>query len=752
MFADDRFSHSGRSASRCRPALALLGVLACGSVFAAPAAQEDWRTGLTWQDRHATVVANGDGSYELKGDAGTRRVERQAWAVKTASPLFDGLFAMAQADLKADSVAAITDAAFDRGKPIACDCFSTGEKWPFVWTRDLSYSVDLGLWRFDPDRARNSLRFKLSTVREPGATQGTYVMQDTGSGGSWPISTDRVVWFLGARHLRDDAGFADTFDKALVDTLAQDRLYAYDPLVGLYRGETSFLDWREQTYPAWTKDNVVAIAQSFALSTNVLHYEALRLAAAGAGQRHAAEASRYAAEAEALKHAIDAHFWRADRGLYMSYIGGQINPEPYDTYDLLGLSLAISSGVADADRAREILAHYPSWPAGSPVIWPERADQAIYHNRAIWPFVSAYALRAARIADAPAQIAQQVRSLIRGAALGGSNMENFDLATMSVHVDEGPLSGPVVDSPRQLWSVAGYLNMVVEGVFGLSDDDRIEPKLPVSLVPMLFGSEQDISLRMADRRIVLQRPAKLDGNLLVADTRTSSDGATVVRLKAVRVREVPVRTDAPMYAPAAPPAPDVKEQGADWRLTTPARGVLYVNGRRHGAIDGAANVPRQSALQCFDVTAVDAGGLESLHSPAVCEGPLARVDGAGPWQWTAPKAGRFQLRLSYTNDHGPIASGVTAAVKLMTIRCGKAPSQALTVVMPHSVGKQLSTAGTFTADAGASCTFALGQGFNMSFLGQFARYTQGQGGASGPLNAATVEALQIRPLDNATTR
>ena len=62
--------------------------------------------------------------------------------------------------------------------------------------------------------------------------------------------------------------------------------------LGLYRGETSFLDWREQTYPAWTRDNVVFIAQSFALSTNVLHYEALQLAAklAGTARRSARKA------------------------------------------------------------------------------------------------------------------------------------------------------------------------------------------------------------------------------------------------------------------------------------------------------------------------------------------------------------------------------------------------------------------------------------------------------------------------------
>src|SRR6185437_14058613 len=129
-----------------------------------------------------------------------------------------------------------------------------------------------------------------------------------------------------------DKTFGDKAWQALNDTLTQDREYALDARMGLYRGETSFLDWREQTYPEWTKDNVVFIGQSFALSTNVLHYEALQLAARMAAQRGDDRAKRYRAEADALKRAINAHFWRPDRGMYMSYIGG--DGLPVEAYDL----------------------------------------------------------------------------------------------------------------------------------------------------------------------------------------------------------------------------------------------------------------------------------------------------------------------------------------------------------------------------------------------------------------------------------
>ncbi|MFZ0869452.1 MAG: Six-hairpin glycosidase-like protein [Rhodanobacter sp.] len=719
-----------------------------------PAAAASWQQQLSWQGQTASMTVATGGDFVLHTPTGDRRISAQSASVHTASLLFDGLFAMAQDDLRQDSVTAISDDAFDHGQSMPCACFETGVKWHYVWTRDLSYSVDLGLWRFDPARAKASLLFKLSDVRgasvpaAPDSIDKQYPMQDTGSGGSWPVSTDRIVWFLGARHLLDDRAFADQVYRALTVTLVQDRQYAFDDALGLYRGETSFLDWREQTYPAWTANNVVFIAQSFALSTNVLHYQALQLAVQMAELRNDPKAADYRAQSDALKAAINAHFWRADRSMYMSYVGG--DGAPMEAYDLLGLSLAITSGVADAERARQSLANYPTYAAGSPVIWPERADQPIYHNRAIWPFVSAYALRAARTVNDPERIAHELRSLMRGAALSGSNMENFELTTQSVHVDDGKLSGPVVDSPRQLWSVAGYLGMVTEGIFGLTDDGRIEPKLPVSLVPMLFGNSDRISLQLPDRRITLLRPAILDGNLLVTGTVQRHGTDSVVELKSVQIPVTPLRLDAPMFAPPALDTPTVVRDGKHWLVSIKGSGLLYRNGQPQGAIDGSKQFDAQSAQQCFSVTQRSRDGLESLPSPAACVGDSVRVSGAWPRDWVAPASGKFQTTLTYSNDHGPINTGVTAAVKLLVVRCGDNAPQSMPVVMPHSDGTQHSTTVSFTAQAHARCSFSVEQGFNMSYLRHFSHYTGGSGGVDGPLNTASIGDLQITPLATGT--
>jgi hypothetical protein len=359
--------------------------------------------------------------------------------------------------------------------------------------------------------------------------------------------------------------------------------------------------------------------------------------------------------------------------------------------------LAVTSGVAEGDRAREAIENYPTWPAGSPVIWPERADQPIYHNRAIWPFVSAYALRAARTVNDPDRIEHELRSIMRGAAMSGSNMENYELMTQSTHVDEGKLSGPVVDSPRQLWSVAAYLDMVSEGVFGLTQSGHIEPKLPTTLVPMLFGRRDRISLQMPDRTVTLVRPSTLHGNLLVAGNTRVHGLETIVTLKAVDVPSAPLHTDATLYAPASPDAPEITAEGKGWRVKADGKFVLYADGQRIGKVDGNTYVAQVGAPPCFSATRVDEHGVESLHSPTVCAADPVHVSDRWPRHWTASATGSYRVALRFENNHGPITTGVTAAVKMLVVSCDGSATQRVPIVMPHSVGEQTSTYAIVTA-------------------------------------------------------
>jgi hypothetical protein len=734
---------------------------------ATPIANEDnWQTALRFRDRFASASFDGK-TYHLDSNGSQRAIPRQALSAETASPLLDALFALAQLELTEAHVIQIQDSAFNRGQAIHCDCFETGKKWTYVWTRDSAYSIDLALGALDPARSRRTLEFKLSAPRVDPAGQPLaaspksplYIVQDTGSGGSWPISTDRVVWFLAARHLLEDSAFGEKVYKALNDTLAQDRQYIFDADLGLYRGETSFLDWREQTYPYWTEKDVRYIAESFALSTNVLHYQALQLARElSAKHGDTAAAAQYGAQAEALKAAIDEHFWREDRGTYMSYIGSSAGrAQSVEAYDLLGTSLAILADIPDAARARKALSNYPTYAAGSPVVWPERKELAIYHNRAIWPFVSAYALKAARHLNDVPRIAHELRSILQGPALAGSNMENYEFLSGAPHVEDGKFSGPVVNSTRQLWSVAATLDAVIEGIFGVTESANPAPKIPVELVPMLFGKQQTIRLSLPDgkdaqRRIVLRLPAKrsADDNLLIAESVQQSGNETLVQLQGTRIATTPLKLDAPAFAPAEPthsPLAPTRADYGDNPLRIYLDNKLLATWSNQTLAKGNTDLPAAPYLQSVWTTHFDiASQLESLPGPIFAVAPFEAVKGNWPRHWTPARDGRMQARLLYTNSHGPINTGVTAAVKMLTLRCPGAPTQSQPLVMPHSIGQQLSTAAIFRVKSGQACTFELDQGFNMSFLAHYAQYTGEQGGASGPVNAADYSDLQIAPL------
>ena len=391
---------------------------------------------------------------------------------------FDALYALAINEAKDCSVPDISDGSYNNGNPLGNPppegYFQTGLFWTYVWTRDSSYSMDLSLANLDPLRALNSLNFKLSERRAGGDLQ---IIQDTGTGGSYPISSDRVVWSLGSRALlrqlqgdtRDN--FRQRSYDALKNTIEQDRLVIFDSQDGLYRGEQSFLDWREQSYPAWTAEDPVQIGMSKALSTNCCHFHALQFAALLAGELgNNPDQQKYSQWAQELRQAIRTHLYLPEQQLYSTFITTTFAPGAAQHYDLLGNALAILLDIADQQQGTQIVANYPHLPHGAAVIWPQQRDTLIYHNQAIWPFVTAYWLRAAKKVANEQAVTLGISSLVRGAALSLSNMENFDAASGRVELGSEPKE-PQVNSPRQLWSVAGYLSMVHDIIFGLSWTD-----------------------------------------------------------------------------------------------------------------------------------------------------------------------------------------------------------------------------------------------------------------------------------------
>ena len=203
--------------------------------------------------------------------------------------------------------------------------------------------------------------------------------------------------------------------------------------------------------------------------------------------------------AHGVKSAINEHFYDADAGLYSTYLlSDGLSTVRANRYDLLGESLAILFGVADAEQARSIIENYPVGPHGPPVVWPQERTVSVYHNQGIWPFVTAYWVKAARKAGNASAVDHGAESLQRLAALNLSNMENYDFVSGLAEVTGQSLNGPVINSRRQLWSVAGYLSLVQDVVFGLEtswDGIRFQPCITEQLRNETFGASEVIELR-----------------------------------------------------------------------------------------------------------------------------------------------------------------------------------------------------------------------------------------------------------------
>tara|TARA_B100000927_G_C16473890_1_gene472617 strand:+ start:1040 stop:3544 length:2505 start_codon:yes stop_codon:yes gene_type:complete len=427
---------------------------------------------------------------------------------RTGNLLFDGLYALAIHEAKLNSVSQIKDGAYNDGNPISLNAFQTGELWTYVWTRDLAYSVHLALAQFDTKRSIESLLFKTSPFKNYlNRKDEVQIIQDTGSGGSYPVSTDRVVWALGAQEALkylpkiQQKRFLELIYPILKSTIEQDRVLVFDnySLSGLYSGEQSFLDWREQSYPNWTKDNVVPISMSKTLSVNVAQYSILNFAAMCAEKLNKLEdAEKYKGWALRLKESINRYLYDENLGQYYAYrLSNGIYDLPVFRYDLLGSSLAVLLNVADEEMSKKILSNYPIGKYGPSVTWPIEKNIPIYHNQGIWPFVTAYWTKASKKINNYEAVNIGIKSLYDFAAINLSNMENFDFISGLPYKENGVLSGPVVNSRRQLWSVAGYLSIIQDVIFGLEtswNKIKFNPYITNQIRNEFFKNTSEISL------------------------------------------------------------------------------------------------------------------------------------------------------------------------------------------------------------------------------------------------------------------
>ncbi|MBD1395676.1 glycogen debranching protein [Pontibacter sp. JH31] len=411
---------------------------------------------------------DGDGIYEVTLNMNAHREEKF-----TASHWKLSLPIARYPQYKSDYV--LTDALYNMTleevvKNIEADStFRTGKEWAGVWTRDISYSLILGLAAIEPEIARKSLMRKVKNKR---------IIQDTGTGGAYPVSTDRIVWATAAWEIYTVTGDQNWLRESyeiIRNSVEDDLLNAFDQKTNLMRGESSFLDWREQTYPKWMQPADIYASQN--LGTNAVHYQANIILSKMADLLEDKQAAdRYSQLAAQLKKGINDKLWQEEKGYYGQYLYGRNYLSLSPRSEALGEALTVLFGIADDAKAQKIVASTPVYEFGIPSIFPQIPNIPPYHNNGIWPFVQAYwTLAAAKTGNELATV-ESLNALYRPAALFLTNKENFVASN-------GDYAGTQVNSDRQLWSVAGYLGMTYKLLFGMdfqADKLVFQPFVPES--------------------------------------------------------------------------------------------------------------------------------------------------------------------------------------------------------------------------------------------------------------------------------
>lgn len=590
----------------------------------------------------------------------------------------------------------------------------TGKEWAGVWTRDVSYSIILSMAALQPEASMISLMKKVNPSGQ--------IIQDTGSGGAWPISTDRMVWVLAAWEV-----YKVTGDKAWLEKIYPIALRSFekdDKTIrserGLVKGETSFIDWREQSYPKWMQ--TADISQSEAMGTNVMYAAALKAVsemASTLGQKKVA--AEYAEKSAQLAAAIDKAFYMPDKGYYGMYTYGRDNLILNPRAETLGEALAILYDIAPAERQKEISQSNPTTPFGPAIFYPQIADMPNYHNNALWPWVGAYWTLAQAKTGNEAGVVEGIGSVFRPAALFCTNKENFNLDNGDIYTE--------LNSSNMLWCLAGNIALTQQVLFGIhfeKDGLRIAPFVPEAFAGTRTlsnfpyrGARLDITVSGYGNRVksMTLNGKSLDPMKTIPAKMLAKGGSLKVEIADEPIAPMTINRVPNLKAPLTPVARI--ERGAEgdllvWNpieyigsyqvlkdgklfattrqteLPLPGPGEWQVIGIAGDGTPGFASEPLSNRM----AMAVDFPG----EGTAVVSPELSypATDGYYGWkgngfvetdQHTAPatvtvdvpEGGDWSVRVRYANGNGPVNTENKAAIRTLTVDGVKAG----TLVMPH---------------------------------------------------------------------
>lgn len=340
--------------------------------------------------------------------------------------------------------------------------FIAGSGWDTLWTRDTSYAVELGAGILRPDAALQSLK----QCQENDQGNVVWIQDSCMNIGRWPNLSDSIVGAQAAWHLyllngdKEFLGWAFSMTK---NTLFRAERDVWNSKAGLFQGCSSFME-SNSGYPAKYKNKGSLVGRTKALSTNMLYYSGYKLGAAMAQELGHDEEEVLSLEKKAseLKNAIRSRMWLPKEGYY-SYVEDE-NNELFTQMEGLGESLVLMAPDFENDQSRidSMFEKTTMLDYGIPSLWPQFQLSSApefweyYHNGRYWPFVQGYWGIAAARHKKESVFEKALSGLLRLSQKHDTFAEFYEL--------DGTM---LPDRKRQLWSDAGFIGMVLYGLFGM---------------------------------------------------------------------------------------------------------------------------------------------------------------------------------------------------------------------------------------------------------------------------------------------
>ena len=214
--------------------------------------------------------------------------------------------------------------------------------------------------------------------------------------GQWPVVSDHIGWATAAWEVYKVTGDREWLaycQHVIEKTLSINRAVLQDQRTGLIHGAgyTSArpLGVRRMTWMGYNE-----LFACMSLGNNILTTHAYSVL--GEMSDELGIENDYQRDAQRLKDAINQHLWNEDRGFYSSFLYGMAFPRQAPLTDNTSQAMCVLWGIADDERAENLIASTPvsdcgvnvTYPPGSP-IEPFLANSSWATTQALWNLAAA---------------------------------------------------------------------------------------------------------------------------------------------------------------------------------------------------------------------------------------------------------------------------------------------------------------------------------------------------------------------------